>query len=150
MDPVQALLNLKADIERIASEVEREKWQIVPKVLNSTLFYVTMTSDIDQESYSLSLECSDYPDEAPSIKCINLESMDSNDPNAWPSCDGFRPPPAADLCLNISREGLKLTHPNWQNDTRIAWDPSGNPIWRVLAALQDRINDKVKYHGRNK
>jgi hypothetical protein len=150
MDPIQARLNLQADLERIEPEIARQHWVIDPWPPNACHFYVSMTSDIDHECYTLYLECSDYPEQPPSIKCVNSESKDPSDPKDWPNCEGFRPPPTADLCLNISREALKQLHPNWQNDPRIAWDQSGNPIWRVLAALQDRLSDGTKYHGRTK
>src|SRR6266545_4542628 len=150
MDPLQAKLNLQADLDRISDTIEAQGWKIEPWPLEAPRFYVAMTSDIDRESYTLLHECGDYPDEPPSIKCVNPETKDPNDSKAWPRCDGFRPPPTADLCLNISREGLKQLHPTWEKDPRLAWDRSGNPIWRVLASLQDRLNDRTKYHGRNR
>ena len=147
-DPALSLINLQADLNRIEEIRMKEGWTFEPWPLTSVECFVTMASRIDSESYTLRFECSGYADEPPSIKCVNPESKDSMDPHAWPNCEGFRPPPTADLCLNISREGLRQIHPHWQNDGRIAWEPSGNPIWRILQALQDRISDPAKYHGR--
>jgi hypothetical protein len=108
-----------------------------------------VTSAVDKERYFFSLVCDDYPDKPPSIKCINPATKEAGDIKAWPNCEGFRPPPTADLCLSISREGLMQIHPEWSKDARCAWITTGNPIWYVLSSLQDRLNDPTKYHGRH-
>ena len=92
--------------------------------------------------------CDGYPDKPPSIRCVNRVTKQADDPKAWPKCEGFRPPPTADLCLAICREGFQ-THPEWANDPRYAWYAGGNPIWVALSAIQDRLNDKSKYQGRH-
>lgn len=148
MDNIQALINLQADLEKIAVVIQTEGWRIAPSPLTSVEFYATLTSRVDSQSYMFRIEASGYPDEPPSIRCVNPETKDPMDAKAWPNCEGFRPPPTADLCLNMTREGLKQLHPDWQNDPQRAWDSSGNPIWRVLQALQDRLDDRAKYHGR--
>lgn len=150
MDPLQSRIGLEADLDRIAGVIQMERWIIELWDEHHAGFFVTMASEIDGESYMLRLECSGYPLQPPSIRCVNPQTKDWNDPKAWPQCDHFRPPPSADLCLNISREGLTREHPAWQNDPRMAWDSTGNPILRVLHAIQDRLNDKGKYHGRNR
>jgi hypothetical protein len=147
MDPLQSLIALQADVERIAEERARQRWVIGPLPLTSVTFFVTMTSDIDGEAYVIRLACEDYPDQPPSIKCVNKDTKDPGDPKAWPRCDGFRP--TSDLCLSVSREGLKQLHPDWDKDPRYRWESTGNPIWYVLSSLQDRLNDHGKYHGRN-
>jgi hypothetical protein len=150
MDPVQARINLQADLENIADVIAAEGWTIEPWPLTSTTFFVMMQSDIDKDAYTMRLVGDDYPDQPLSIKCVTRDTHDSNDVKAWPSCEGFRPPPTADLCLSISREGLFQAHPDWMKDRRYQWSPEGNPIWHVLHSLQDRLNDPGKYHGRSK
>ncbi len=150
VDLVQCLIALRKDLEDIAEIVRENGWAIEPWPLESVTFFVTMASVIDKEPYTIRLVCEGYPDQPPSIKCVNTKTKDPTDPSAWPKCEGFRPPPTADLCMNISREGLQQLHPDWQRDVRYAWDFSGNPIWRVLEALQDRLNDKAKYNGKSR
>ena len=150
MDPVQARINLQADLEKIAKVIATEGWTIGPWPLTSQIFFVTMHSTIDNEPYTMRVGGDDYPDVPPSMKCATRNTHDVNDPKAWPNCDGFRPPPTADLCLSISREGLLQVHPDWMKDRRYRWTTDGNPIWYVLQALQDRLNDPNKYHGRHK
>lgn len=147
MDPRQAFINLQADLESIKDECDRQRWVITPWPPTSTTIFVTMSSDIDGEAYMIRLRCDDYPEQPPSIHCVNPDSRDQSDPKAWPRCEGFRP--TSDLCLNISKEGLKQLHPGWNNDPRYRWETTGNPIWYVLASLQDRLNNRGKYHGRN-
>jgi hypothetical protein len=150
MDPLQAKLNLEADLERIADVIKECAWEIEPRPITGITLVVSMASAVDKERYSFSLVCDDYPDKPPSIKCINPATKDPGDLKAWPNCEGFRPPPNADLCLTISREGLLQIHPDWSRDARYAWTTTGNPIWYVLSSLQDRLNDPAKYHGRQK
>lgn len=150
MDPLQAKLNLEADLSRIEDVIKGYGWDVQPWPIANTTFIVSMASVIDRERYCFRLVCDDYPNKPPSIKCVNRETEDPNDLKAWPNCEGFRPPPTADLCLSISREGLMQLHPNWSKDARYAWTTDGNPIWYVLSSLQDRLNDPTKYHGRRK
>lgn len=148
IDTVQARIALEADLERISDVIQKDGWVIDPWPLESETFFVAMRSGIDKESYTMRLICNGYPDEPPSIACIDPSTRSPNALRAWPQCEGFRPPPTADLCLNISREGLKQLHPDWAKDARYAWNSSGNPIQMVLDGLQDRLNDRSKYRGR--
>lgn len=148
MDDTQARLNLESDLAKMADEREGRGWRIEPLPLTSVEFFVTMSSRIDREQYTLHFICDGYPDKPPSIRCVNDSTRRADDPRAWPQCEGFRPPPTADLCLGISREGFQ-THPEWANDPRYAWSGRGNPIWVALSAIQDRLNDRSKYQGRH-
>ena len=148
MDPVQAKLNLEADLERIAGIISENSWTIEPWPITDITIVVSMASVIDNQKYCLLLACDDYPEKPPSIRCVKPGTRDSSDMKAWPNCEGFRPPPTADLCLSISREGLTQLHPDWSKDARYAWITTGNPIWYVFSSLQDRLNDPTKYHGR--
>jgi hypothetical protein len=150
MDPLQAKLNLEADLGLIAGVIKEYAWEVQPWPITGSAFVVSMASVVDGERYSISLMCDDYPEKPPSIRCVNAAANDPGDLKAWPNCDGFRPPPTADLCLSISREGLTQIHPDWSKDARYAWTTDGNPIWYVLSSLQDRLNDPAKYHGRQK
>lgn len=150
MDPLQSRLNLAADLERIANVIAECGWIIEPWPITDTTFVVTIISMVDKEKYCLLLACDDYPERPPSIKCVRPGTHDPSDIKAWPNCEGFRPPPNADLCLSVSREGLMQIHPDWSRDARYAWTPTGNPIWYVLSSLQDRLNDPAKYHGRQR
>jgi hypothetical protein len=146
MDPLQAKLNLEADLNRIADIIAENGWEIQPWPITDVTLVISMASVIDKEKYCLLLACDDYPEKPPSIKCVTPGTRNSNETKAWPNCEGFRAP--TDLCLSISREGLMQLHPDWSRDTRYAWTATGNPIWYVLSSLQDRLNDSTKYHSR--
>lgn len=147
IDPVLSRISLQADLDRIGDVREAEGWSISPWPLTDTSFYVTMKSNIDGEAYMVRVVWDGYPEEPPSVKPVNPDTKDPNDVRAWPLCNGFRIPPTADLCLNITREGFAV-HPDWARDSRYRWDSEGNPAQRVLFALQDCLNDRSKYHGR--
>jgi hypothetical protein len=149
VDPLQAQLNLQADLESIAEQIAERGWAIDPWPLKAKdpRFHVTMKSRVDRESYMMRIVDPTYPNDAPSIKCVDPETKSADDPRAWPKCDGFRPPPTADLCLPISREGF-AAHSEWANSQH-AWQSTGNPIWLVLSTLQDLLNNPARYHGRN-
>lgn len=149
IDPVLASISLQADLDRIEDIRTAEGWILSPWPLKDTTFFVTMKSIIDGESYMLRMMWDGYPEEPPSVKPVNPDTKDMNDVRAWPLCDGFRLPPTADLCLNITRDGFAL-HPDWARDPRYRWESTGNPAERVLFALQVRLNDRSKYHGRAK
>lgn len=148
-DPVLSRISLQADLERIEDVRTAAEWVISPWPLTDTTFFIAMMSVIDNESYLLRVQWKDYPDNAPLVRPVNPETKDPNDVRAWPVCEGFRLPPTGDLCLNITQDGLAL-HPEWARDPRFRWEPSGNPAHRVLSALQVRLNDRSKYHGRAK
>lgn len=150
LDPALARISLQADLERIEDIRAEEKWLISPYPVTDTTFFVTMKSMVDNEAYTLRIAWDGYPEQPPSVKPVNPDTKDPHDMQAWPLCEGFRPPPTADLCLNITREGLTQLHPDWARDPRYRWESTGNPAWSVLAALQDRLNDRSKYHGRTK
>lgn len=150
MDPLQAKINLEADLTKIADVIAQNGWKIDPQPLSEAIFQISMASAIDNEVYAIRLVCDNYPDQPPSIKCVVPGTSDASDIKMWANCEGFRPPPTADLCLSISREGLQQLHPDWAKDRRYAWSSDGNPIWYVLQALQDRLDDSTKYHGRQK
>jgi hypothetical protein len=149
MDPLQAQLNLQADLHSIEEEIASRTWIIDPWPLtaNEPQFDVRMTSRVDGESYTMRIADATYPNDAPSIKCVSPETKRSDDPKAWPKCEGFRPPGTADLCLPISREGFEA-HKEWANSQH-AWKSTGNPIWFVLSTLQDLLNNPARYHARN-
>jgi hypothetical protein len=148
MDDVQAQLNLESDLGKLEDEIRERGWVIEPLPITSVEFLVTMKSKVDAASYTFRIIGKNYPNAAPSIRCVNPTTHSPDDPAAWPRCAGFRPPPTSDLCLAISSEGFE-THKEWANDSRYAWNPTGNPIWFVLSALQDKLNDRSKYQGRN-
>jgi ubiquitin-protein ligase len=142
VDPSQSLLYLRADLEAIAEEISFYSWKIDPWPIAELVIYVTLTSQVDGRSWTLRLVCTNYPEEPPSVKCVNPHTKDPNDPAAWPQCQGFRP--TTDLCMNISREGLMELHPDWQRSA-YAWNSQGNPIHNVLLSIQVRLDDPSKY-----
>ena len=149
MDVIQAALNLQHDAWELEDSCDTSGWSFQPWPLETPSFAVTITSRIDHESYDFQFEWPDYPEGPPSIRCVDPVSKSHAVPSAWPLCEGFRPPPQADLCLNLSREGFAL-HPDWARDPLRRWNPAGNPLKSVLHNLQDRLNDGAKYRGRLK
>jgi hypothetical protein len=49
--------------------------------------------------------------------------------------------------VNWCAEGF-VTHPEWKNDVRFQWNPSGNPLLWVLRQLQEELDEH--YQGRFK
>jgi len=49
MDPLQAKLNLEADLNRIAETIAENGWEIQPWPITHVTFAVSMTSVIDKE-----------------------------------------------------------------------------------------------------
>lgn len=142
IDPAQSLIYLQRDLEAIGDEIAYFGWKLEPWPLGDLTFYATLTSNVDQKPWTLCLECTNYMEEPPSIKCVSSQTKDPNDPGAWPQCEGFRP--TSDLCMNISREGLMQLHPDWQR-TGYKWITEGNPIYNVLLSIQYRLDDPKKY-----
>jgi hypothetical protein len=142
VDPAQSLLCLRADLEAIQDEIKYFGWRIQPWPVDDLTVFVTMTSAVDLRAWTLRLVCQNYPDEPPSIKCVNPQTKDPSDSCAWPQCEGFRP--TSDLCMNISREGLMQLHPGWQQ-SGYRWITDGNPIHCVLLSIQFRLDDPSKY-----
>jgi hypothetical protein len=148
MDSIQAAMNIQRDALALDDTRASLGWLVRPWPLEATSFTVTIRSRLDNEEYVFKFEWSDYPEGPPSIRCVDPATQSHAVRAAWPQCDGFRPPPEADLCLNISREGFAL-HPDWNRDAVRRWNPAGNPLASVLHTLQDRLNDRTKYHGRH-
>jgi hypothetical protein len=85
-----------------------------------------------------------YPDQPPSLKFRDPATGRIDLPSAWPQVRGFRPP-SLDACVTWCAEGFGL-HPEWRNDLRYRWDPTGNPLLRILRTLQDELDNN--YQGR--
>jgi hypothetical protein len=85
-----------------------------------------------------------YPDLPPSLKFRDTATGRLDLPQAWPIVRGFRPQ-SLDACVNYCAEGFAL-HPEWQQDPRFRWDPSNNPVLRVLRTVQEELDED--YQGR--
>ena len=144
MSVVQAGLNLAADLVDVRAVASDSGWTVDGP--DGLVVRVTMRSRVDAQSYCLRLVASGYPDDPPSIACIDPGSGSVHVQAAWPQCQGFRPG-NQDLCMPLSAEGF-VAHPEWRNDREKNWNPSGNPLLRVLDELQLLLNDPTKYMGR--
>jgi hypothetical protein len=143
MDPRQAALNLRADVEAMRERAEEEGWEILGPTGLEVL--IKVTSSLDAEAYWIRFLCDNYPDAPFSVLPIDIDSRSTAVVAAWPRCEGFRPP--QDICMPISREGF-ATHPEWNNDPLWRWDSRGNPLLRVVEEIQIKLNDPTKYQGR--
>jgi hypothetical protein len=141
---VQAALNLAADLTEVRAVATETGWSVDGP--SDLVIRVTMRSRVDAQSYCFRIIGNGYPEQAPSIACIDPESGSTHVQSAWPQCQGFRPG-NQDLCLPLSAEGF-VAHPEWRNDAEKKWNPVGNPLLRVLDELQLLLNDPAKYTGR--
>ena len=143
MSESEARLALAADVAELRAAGTERGWVIVGH--EELVVVVDVVSRIDGEPYRLRLSCDGYPDKAPSIKPIDRTTGQSDNIQAWPSCEGFRP--VGDICMPLTAEGFAL-HPEWMNDPALRWISTGNPILRVLEELQAQIDNPTKYRGR--
>jgi hypothetical protein len=142
MDRDQAILNVASDVEQLRVRAKETGWSIEgPDDLE---VFVTIGAN-DGERYCIRFECTEYPDAAFSVLPVDPATKSPSVIKAWPNCDGFRPP--NDLCMPLSREGYAL-HPEWRSDPLWRWNPTGNPLLRVVEELEARLNDPTKYRGR--
>lgn len=142
VDPVLSLLYLQSDLEAISDEIASLGWRFDPWPVDSLLFYVTMTSKLDNLPWTMRFHAINYREEPPSVLPVNPQTKRHDDPTAWPQCKGFNP--ITGLCMNITREGLMQLHPEWQK-TIHRWKPEGNPIYNVLLTIQTHLDDPKKY-----
>jgi hypothetical protein len=97
-----------------------------------------------QEQFQACLLWNKYPDEPPSLKFRDPATGSMTSPRVWPLARGFRPQ-SLDACVNWCREGFVL-HPEWRDDPRFKWNPSGNPLLWVIRQLQEELDHY--YQGR--
>src|SRR5437016_4724197 len=130
-------LNLKDDFEEASDVPDARRWQL------------EMTGDLEvaatihsakapSELFQARLGWPKYPDLPPSLKFRDPATKRLDLPQAWPNVRGFRPQ-SLDACVNYCSEGFAL-HPEWQGDPKVRWDPSHNPLLRVLRTLQEELD----------
>jgi len=94
------------------------------------------------ETYFVRLRWTSYPHAAPSVTFATAVDGQIGIGSAWPQIPGYRAP--SDICMPFTAEGLAL-HPEWGSGPD-AWTPSPNPYLRVVAQLQDDLDNR--YAGR--
>lgn len=138
-------LNLADDFEEVLSVSDLSRWTLeMPGGLEvfATMHSVKALGDFFQAR----LFWSRYPDLPPSLKFRDPSTGRLDLPQSWPIIRGFRPR-SLDACVNYCSEGFAL-HPEWAKDPRYRWDPSNNPLLRVLRILQDEFDEQ--FQGRFK
>ena len=130
-------LNLKDDFGEASGVPDATRWKLeMPGDLEvlATMSPASATS----EQYQARLLWSRYPEDPPSLKFRDPVTGRLDLPQAWPMARGFRPQ-SLDACVNWCAEGFNL-HPEWRNDPRWRWNPSGNPLLWVLRQLQEELD----------
>ena len=140
-----SILNLRGDFEEAAGVSDAARWKLeMPDPLE---VLVTLSSGTaPKEMFQARLLWTKYPDDSPSLKFRDPGTGRLDLPQAWPIIRGFRPG-SLDACVNWCIEGFNL-HPEWRTDPRYRWNPTGNPLLRVLRQLQEEFDDY--YQGRFK
>ena len=136
-------LNLKDDFEEVLSISDCSRWKLeLPSDLEvlATMHSVKVPSELFQAR----LLWTKYPDLPPSLRFRDPSTGRLDLLQAWPIIRGFRPQ-SLDACVNYCAEGFVL-HPEWVQDPRFRWDPSNNPLLRVLRTLQEELDEQ--YQGR--
>lgn len=141
-------LNLSDDFQEAAGTPDAARWRLeMPATSSGLEVWCTMhSSQAPDEQYQARLLWNSYPGEAPSLKFRDPETGRLELRTAWPIVRGFRPA-SLDACVNYCIEGLNL-HPEWKKDPRYAWNPTGNPLLKVLRILQQELDEQ--YGGRFK
>lgn len=138
-------LNLKDDFEEVLSVFDSGQWKL--EMLGDLEVLAIMHSvKAPSELFQARLLWTKYPDLPPSLKFRDPATSRLDLPQAWPIVPGFRPQ-SLDACVNYCAEGFAL-HAEWQQDPRFRWDPSNNPLLRVLRTLQEELDEH--YQGRFK
>jgi len=144
MSDALSALNLADDFEEAKTTQEASRWEI--ERLTALEVRVTLSpASAPDESFLARLLWSEYPEEAPSLKFVDLASGRLDVPKAWPKANGFRPT-SLDACVNWTKEGFAL-HPEWRTDPRYRWDPRGNVLLKVLRYLQSTLDQS--FSGRH-
>lgn len=138
-----AKLNLGDDLAEATSTEDASRWELRTGEAGEVRALM-FPSSAEAERFDARLLWSDYPGDLPSLKFRNLQTDSLTDPRAWPVVRGFRPA-TLDSCVNWTKEGMAL-HAEWRTDPRYRWDPSGNPLLRVLRTLQYELD--YHYGGR--
>jgi hypothetical protein len=138
-------LNLKDDFEEASGTPDAARWKLeMPGDLE--VWATISPASVAAEKFQARLLWGRYPDDPPSLKFRDPATGRLDLPQAWPVARGFRPQ-SLDACVNWCAEGFNL-HPEWRNDARWKWNPSGNPLLWVLRQLQEELDDY--YQGRFK
>jgi hypothetical protein len=138
-------LNLRDDFAEAGTAPEATRWQL--EMSGELEVLVTLAPGRQSaEKFQARLHWTRYPDCAPSLKFRDPKTGRLDMPQAWPVARGFRPQ-SLDACVNWCAEGLAI-HPEWKNDPRFQWNPSGNPLLWVLRQLQEELDEY--YQGRFK
>jgi hypothetical protein len=138
-------LNLHDDFVEAAEVPDAGRWKL--EIRDELEVLVMMSSaKASSEEFQARLTWNRYPEEAPSLKFRDPVTGRLDLPQAWPQARGFRPQ-SLDACVNWCAEGFQL-HPEWRNDPRWRWNPSGNPLLWVLRQLQEELDEH--FQGRFK
>ena len=138
-------LNLQDDFAEAGQVPDAFRWRL--EIREELEILVTMSSaKAPGEEFEARLKWNKYPEEAPSLKFRDPATGRIDLPQAWPQARGFRPQ-SLDACVNWCAEGFHL-HPEWKNDSRWRWNPSGNPLLWVLRQLQEELDEH--FQGRFK
>ena len=137
-------LNLSDDYDEAQRAPDASRWKLeLPTPLE--VLAVMSPSSAPEEAFQARLLWSVYPDEPPSLKFRDPRTGRLDLTSAWPRVRGFRPP-SLDACVNYSLEGF-IAHPEWRNDPRFRWDPSGNVLLKELRTIQSELDNH--YQGRH-
>ena len=138
-------LNLRDDFAEAGDAPEASRWELEMPSDLEVLVTLSPAPDLN-EKFQARLLWTRYPDCPPSLKFRDPKTGRFDMPQAWPVVRGFRPQ-SLDACVNWCAEGFAL-HPEWKNDARYQWNPSGNGLLWVLRQLQQELDEH--YQGRFK
>ncbi|HWY50624.1 MAG TPA: hypothetical protein VNW72_04000 [Chthoniobacterales bacterium] len=131
-------LNFEADLKKVLGVPDANRWK-VDRAGDLELFVTLSSAKAPAEFFQARLLWIRYPgEEPPSLKFREPETGALNNPKAWPVVRGFRPA-TLDACVNWTSEGMAV-HPEWRNDPKARWDPSGNSILRIVRILQNEMD----------
>lgn len=138
MDQQLSELNFQEDFDEVLACPDVQKWKL-EKPGPLEIWVLMASARKEPEFFQARLLWTDYPGQPPSLKFRDPETGRLDLPKAWPIVRGFRPN-NLDACVNWCAEGFNL-HPEWRNDPRFRWEPSGNVLLKVLRIFQDELDE---------
>jgi hypothetical protein len=148
VDPLQSLIYLQSDFEKIAEDRERFGWKFDPCPPSSTTFRFGLIA-VDAELFWFLCGWDGYPGMPPSLLCVDPQTGSTSVRSSWPNCDGSRP--GDGFCWEFTREAQTRLHPEWGQNPAMRWTASGNSLQTVLEEIYFNIlRNSQRYHGRMK
>lgn len=144
---------LEAELETVRDLAADHGWSVTAD-LDALVVTATMVSRIDDETYIVECECTNYDEDPPYVEMIHPETGERGVPAAYFDDRGTSPnllyPRTPAWCHQFNRKLYRETpaHDGW---TMAAWKREAGDyttLGAILLFLYRRMNDSESYQGR--